>query len=188
MDSLRIVRCLCGTFQSEIDMGDFTKSIALTSSRGAGHSRGEAIITKSGFLLGYNIDIERKVAYEHPYKPSKKSRSQLQSQIDIVFSSKEENKQSLIEYESTTLDENTIKEKFEKWKCIFPNSDISLLCVIITNLSKEKLESEWELHDRSELVELTRITMKNINKSFSENSFAVISLNDNSITDRKSVV
>jgi len=163
-------------------MGDFTKQIALTSLGGKSHSRGEAIITKSGILLGYNIDIERKVAFKIPYIPSNKSRRQLQLQIDVVFSNPDETQLALIEYESTDLMENTVYGKIAKWSCFYPNPKISLLCAIIVNLYKEKLEQSWELKDRTKLVEMFRYSLKGLSKTFSENAFSVISLNDDSLT------
>jgi len=180
MDPIRIVRCLCGTFQSEVDMGDFTKSVALTSSGGISHSRGEAIIAKTGFILGCNIDIERKVEFEVPYRPNKDARNRWQSQVDVVFSNHEGNELALIEYETTDLIESTVKAKIDKWKCYFPNIQIKLLCIIVINLFKEKVEQSWEMKDRSELVNSLRIELKNYSKKF-ENYFSIISLNDDSI-------
>ncbi len=181
MKPLRILRCICGTFQSEIDMGDFTKQIALTLFRGKSHSRGEAIITKSGILLGYNIDIERKVAFENPYIPTNKSRKKWQLQVDVVFSNPDETQLALIEYESTDLIEDTLYDKIAKWKCFYPNPQISLLCVIIINLYKEKLEQSWELKDRTKLVEICRNSLKELSKTYSGNTFSIISLNDVSL-------
>jgi hypothetical protein len=181
MDPVRIIKCLCGTFQSEIDMEDFTKKIALTSSKSISHSRGEAIIAKTGFLLGHNIDIERKVEFEVAYKPNKNSRNRWQTQVDVVFSNHEGNELALIEYETTDLIEDTVKSKINMWKCYFPNSNIKLLCAIVVNLIKKKTEQSWELKDRSELVNSLKIGFKEYSKDNVDNYFAIISLNDESI-------
>jgi len=182
MNPLRIVRCISGTFQSEIDMGDFTKKIALTSSGGKSHSRGEAIIVKSGFILGYNIDIERKIKYTAPYCPEGKTQKQWQSQVDVVFSNQEETEHALIEYESTDLIESTVFKKLASWRCYYPNPNIKLLCVVVVGLHKENLEQSWELKDRTILIERFTSGMKTISKELPENSFSVIAISDDSIT------
>lgn len=181
MIPIRIVRCICGTFQSEIDMGDFKKIIALKTSQGRSHSRGEAIIAKSGILLGHNVEIERKIEFESPYKTSDQNNYQRQSQVDVVFSNQDETELALIEYETTDLVDDTVESKLGKWSCYYPNSQIKLLCVVIVNLLKDKKEQSWEMKDRTELVELFRNGFQKLSKKHSENSFSIISLNDDLI-------
>lgn len=181
MDPLRIVRCICGTFQTEIDMGDFSKQIALQTCMKKSHSRGVAIVIKSGILMGYNIDIERPIEYNTPYQESKNSRKQWQSQVDVIYSNHDETILALIEYESTDLYEDSINSKLEKWECFYPNPEILLLCVIIVNLYKHKVENIWEIKDRTELVNIARKGLQKINNKFPDNSFSVISLDDNAI-------